>query len=81
LFAQWDLQLKSRSGEFVNATTSEVQKYGTFCNLDLKVYWTDKNYELYTTFNNLTNHTYYDVANVKQPGMWFMGGIKIKCDL
>ncbi|MCR5068560.1 MAG: TonB-dependent receptor [Prevotella sp.] len=77
-YAQWDFQIKNRNGEFDNALTGERQKYGSFANLDLKLYWQDKNYDLYLTFNNLTNHKYYDIANVQQPGLWFMGGVKVK---
>lgn len=80
-YAQWDLQMKNRNGEFDNALTGEREKYGTFTNVDLKLYWQEKNYNLYLAFNNLTNHKYYDVANVQQPGMWFMGGIKVNFDI
>lgn len=78
LSAHWDLQLKSRNGEFHNAVTNETQKYGTFANLDLRLNWSEKHYDIFASFNNLTNHKYFDIANVEQPGMWFMGGVKIK---
>lgn len=81
LSAQWDFVLKNREGEFDNATTGETQKYGTFGNLDLKVQWADRHYTLYVQGNNLTNHKYYDYANVIQPGFWFMGGVKLNIGL
>ena len=77
LTAQWDFTLKNREGEFDNATTGQRQSYGTFGNLDLKLQWTTLHYTLYAQANNLTNRPYYDFANIQQPGLWFMGGIKV----
>jgi len=81
LSAQWDFTLKNREGEFDNALTGKSEKYGTFGNLDLKLMWTDKLYTLYVKANNLTNHKYYDIANVQQPGLWVMGGVKFNVNL
>ena len=81
LSAQWDFTLKNRSGEFDNATTGLPQAYGTFGNLDLKIQWTKPCYIFYLQGNNLTNHPYYDFANVRQPGFWFMGGVKMNLSL
>ena len=76
LTAQWDFTLKNREGEFDNAQTGKRQRFGTFCTLDLKMQWTAAHYTLYVQANNLTDHSYYDYANVKQPGMWLMAGAK-----
>ncbi|MBQ0022609.1 MAG: TonB-dependent receptor [Prevotellaceae bacterium] len=81
LTAQWDFTLKNREGEFDNAITGKTQQYGTFGNLDLKLLWTEKNYSLFVQGNNLTSHKYYDIANVQQPGFWFMGGVKLNINL
>ncbi|MBR1667850.1 MAG: TonB-dependent receptor [Bacteroidaceae bacterium] len=81
LSAQWDFTLKNREGEFDNAKTGEHQTFGTFGNLDLKVQWTAPHYTLYVQANNLTNHKYYDFANIQQPGFWFMGGAKVNFNL
>lgn len=81
LSAQWDFTLKNRSGEFDNALTGKTEKYGTFGNLDVKLSWTDKLYTLYVKGNNITDHKYYDIANVQQPGMWIMGGVKFNVNL
>ena len=76
LTAQWDFTLKNREGEFDNVQTGKRQRFGTFCTLDLKMQWTAAHYTLYVQANNLTDHSYYDYANVKQPGMWLMAGAK-----
>lgn len=89
LTAQWDFTLKNRSGQFDNVMvpltfdennkpkTYKRQSYGTFANIDLRLNWAEPHYDIYASFNNLTNHKYFDVANVEQPGIWFMGGIKM----
>ena len=81
LDAQWNLTLKNRHGEFVNAKTGQTQKYGTFATLDLKLTWTRPHYSLYLQANNLTDYAYYDFANIQQPGLWFMGGLKLNLGL
>lgn len=81
LSAQWDFILKNREGEFDNAITNKTERYGTFGNLDVKLMWTEKAYSLYLQGNNLTSHKYYDIANVQQPGFWFMGGVKFNVNL
>ncbi len=78
LTAQWDFTLKNRSGEFDNAQTGERQSFGTYATLDLKVQWTHPHYTFYVQANNLTDHPYYDFANVKQPGVWFTVGAKYR---
>lgn len=81
LDAQWNLTLKNRDGEFDNAKTGQTQKYGTFATLDLKLTWTCPHYSLYLQANNLTDYAYYDFANIQQPGLWFMGGLKLNLGL
>lgn len=77
LTAQWDFTLKNREGDFENALTGEHQSYGTYATLDLKMQWAEPHYTFYVQANNLTNHPYYDYANVKQPGVWYTAGVKV----
>lgn len=81
LAAQWDFTLKNREGKFDNAKTGESQSFGTYGTLDLKVQWNVPRYTLYAQATNLTNHKYYDFANVQQPGIWLMAGAKLRLDL
>ena len=76
LAAQWDFALKNRSGAFDNAKTGEQQPFGTYGTFDVKVQWSHPCYTFYVQANNLTNHKYYDFANVEQPGVWLMAGAK-----
>lgn len=60
-------------------TYSFLQKssYVPFALLDLHVEWKARRYELYADLNNLTNYEYIDIGNIRQPGFWFTGGVKI----
>ncbi len=80
LEAQWDVRVQHRNGSFELYTAGKpsgtLTPYGTVGLLDLKLQWVEKTYSLYVQGNNLTNHKYYDLGNVQQPGFWFMAGVK-----
>lgn len=76
LSAQWEFVYKDRTGWFDNALTGNCQHYGSFGQLNLKLQWEEKQWKLYMQGNNLTDKQYYDIANVPQPGCWFMVGAK-----
>lgn len=80
LEAQWDVRVQHRNGAFELYTAGKpsgtLAPYGTTGLLDLKLQWVEKTYSLYLQGNNLTNHKYYDLGNVQQPGFWFMAGVK-----
>lgn len=56
---------------------SEKSTYKPFSLIDLHLEWSDKHYKIYADLNNITNYQYTDIGNVKQPGFWFMGGVKL----
>ena len=51
--------------------------YHPYFKLDAKVQWNASSYTLYLQADNLTNHRYYDLAGVPQPGLWLMAGANI----
>ena len=55
---------------------TSFEKYKTFGILSLKFRWIDKKYELYLEGDNITNVNYYDIGNVRQPGLCLMTGMK-----
>ena len=82
LSAQWDFNLRNRSGEFDNARTGKRENFGTASQLDLRLLWdASKQVQFYAQANNLTSHKYYDISNVRQPGAWFMAGTKLNFGL
>ena len=91
LAATWELRWQDRMGSYLiyendattgrPAPTGKLQSYHPYATLDLKMQWTEKNYEVYVKGSNLTNHTYYDLGNIPQPGICIMAGARLKLNL
>lgn len=85
LSASWSLRVHDRMGSYIKYsgtedTTGTLVSYNPYAVLDLRIQWRAKNYKLYAEGNNLTNHTYYDLGNVPQPGFWFRAGVSLRLD-
>lgn len=82
LSANWTMRMQQREGAYLVyrelKPTAELRPYGTHALLDCKLSWTDPHYTLFVDLTNLTNHPYYDLANVRQPGFLVMAGVKVK---
>ena len=78
LTANWQLRWQDRMGAYIayeNAvSTGNLVSYKPYATLDCKLKWKASNYQLWLEMTNLTNHTYYDLGNVPQPGIMFVGG-------
>lgn len=82
LSADWTLRVQQREGAYLVykdlKPTAQLKPYGTHALLDCKISWTGSRYNLFVDMTNLTNHHYYDIANVRQPGFLAMAGVGIK---
>jgi len=82
LHADWTLRMQQREGSYLVyenlKPTAQLQPYGTHAILDLRLKWKAEKYTLYADFSNLTNHHYYDIANVRQPGLVVLAGATLK---
>lgn len=82
LGAEWTVRVQQREGAYLVykdlKPTATLKPYGTHALLDCKLTWTEKHYALFADFTNLTNHHYYDLANVQQPGLLVMAGVSLK---
>lgn len=78
LGAEWTFRVQQREGSYLIykdlKPTAELQPYGTHALLDARLQWKEKKYSLYVDLSNITNHHYYDLANVRQPGIIVLGG-------
>ena len=91
LTAHWMVRWQDRMGSYLSyetnpdtgrpAPTGQLQSYHPYATLDLKVQWSGKQYELYVSGNNLTNHRYYDLGNIPQPGICIMAGARWRLNL
>ncbi len=81
LTASWNFRWQDRMGDYIlyeNAqSTGRLVPYSPYATLDLKVRWTARRYEVWAEATNLTNHTYYDLGNIPQPGIVVMGGVRL----
>lgn len=79
LTAQWSVRVQQREGAYLIykdlKPTGTLQPYGTHALLDCKLQWQTQHYGLFADFTNITNHHYYDLGNVRQPGFMVMGGV------
>ena len=55
--------------------------YAPYAKLDGKITWNAPSWRLYLKADNITNHRYYDLGNVPQPGLWLMAGGSININL
>ena len=70
LDATWSLRWQHRMGNY--------QPYAT---LDVKLQWTEKKWQAYVQGTNITNCRYYDLGNVRQPGIWVLAGARFNINL
>ena len=67
LTASWALRWQER-----------MNGYHPYTKVDVRLQWTAPTYNIYVKADNITNHHYYDLGNVKQPGIWVMAGASVK---
>lgn len=88
LSASWNLRWQDRMGSYLiyenDATTGKpvstgkLQAYHPYATLDLKLQWTAQRYEIYVKGTNITNHRYYDLGNIPQPGICVLAGARFR---
>ena len=52
--------------------------YTPYWKVDGRMEWAAKQWNVYVKADNLTNHHYYDVVGVEQPGIWILAGVNMK---
>ncbi len=73
------LQLSQRLYKNLTATClyrwqQRTNGYHPYSKIDMKLAWEAHRYDLYIKADNITNHRYYDIGTVLQPGIWLMVG-------
>ena len=76
LSMSWDFRWQERVGSFLSG--GELVPYHPYAILDAKLQWEAPRYQVYVQATNLTNHRYYDLGSVPQPGLWVMAGGRIR---
>ncbi|MBQ9191055.1 MAG: TonB-dependent receptor [Bacteroidaceae bacterium] len=82
LSASWTFRWQNRMGSYIlyedAKSTGQLVPYDPYATLDLKLRWTAKHYELWAEATNITNHRYYDLGNIPQPGIIVLAGARVK---
>lgn len=82
LSASWSLRWQDREGSYIRyreaQSTGELVPYSPYATLDLKLRWTARHYELWAEATNLTNHRYFDLGNIPQPGLVILAGARLR---
>ena len=63
LSASWSLRWQQR-----------MNGYSPYTKIDCKIQWKADKYNLYVKADNIMNHRYYDLTDIRQPGIWIMAG-------
>ena len=81
LSVNWQLRWQDRMGTYIlyeNATTTgQLVSYKPYATLDCKLQWTAPRYQLWVEGTNLTNHSYFDLGNIPQPGIVVLAGVRV----
>ena len=82
LSASWTLRWQDRMGSYIlyedAKSSGRLVEYAPYATLDLKLRWTARHYELWVEGTNLTNHRYYDLGNIPQPGIVVLAGARVR---
>ena len=73
----WDFRWQDRVGSY-HSPGGKLVSYHPYAMLDAKLQWETPRYQLYVQATNITNHRYYDLGSVPQPGIWVMAGARLK---
>lgn len=79
LSMSWDFRWQERIGSYVS--DGKLVGYHPYAMLDAKMQWDAPRYQLFVQATNITNHRYYDLGSVPQPGIWVMAGARFKLSL
>lgn len=82
LSARWSLRVEDRMGGYLayhdGQATGELHPYGAHAVLDCRLTWQARRWAVRADVTNLTNHRYYDIGNVEQPGCCFLAGVELR---
>ena len=88
LFGKLNLNLSSRwhdrSGSYRlyenGVDTGKVVNYEPYTVVDAKLSWDEPSWSVYLNAENLLDKTYYDHANIPQPGLWIKAGLQLRLE-
>ena len=79
LSMSWDFRWQERIGSYLSG--GRLVPCHPYAMLDAKLQWDAPRYQVYVQATNLTNHCYYDLGSVPQPGICVMAGGRFRLKL
>ncbi len=70
-------RFQNRIGSYTDGA-GEKQNYSPYSLVDVRLDWRTSHYSIFLSANNIFAKQYMDYGNVKQPGAWFVGGVKFR---
>ena len=88
LFEKLNLDLSARwmdrSGSYRlydnGVDTGRTVEYEPYTVMDARLSWDEPSWSIYLTAENLLDRTYYDHANIPQPGLWLKAGMRLRLE-
>ena len=88
LFSKLNLDLSARwherSGSYRlyqdGVDTGRIVEYEPYTVIDAKLSWDEPSWSVFATAENLLDRTYFDHANIPQPGLWVKAGIQLRLE-
>ena len=62
------------------ADTGRIVEYEPYTIVDAKLSWDEPSWSVYINAENLLNRTYFDHANIPQPGLWLKAGLQLRLE-
>ena len=60
--------------------TGRIVGYEPYTIIDGKLSWDEPSWSIFLTAENLLDRTYFDHANIPQPGLWLKAGLQLRLD-
>jgi iron complex outermembrane receptor protein len=77
LSASWKLAYFDRAGSYTDIKKA-LQYFTPYTNMDCRLLWNDKHFDIFADANNILNITYADYGGLTQPGINFNVGLRLK---
>lgn len=78
LSANWEAGYYDRAGNYTAFDSGLLTNYKPYFMANVRVLWSEPQYDIYMDVNNLTDTKYADYGGLTQPGANFMAGIKLR---
>lgn len=77
LSASWKLAYFDRAGSYTDIKKA-LQYFTPYTNMDCRLLWNDKQFDIFADANNIFNTSYADYGGLTQPGINFNVGLRLK---